>query len=89
MARSLETSLYLSVGSKILLTNSIYQLADFGSRYTGPTFFPGDETRRGWVPDHPVTTTWYTPRSTPGQYDKHTCIMFPLRLAWAWTIWKA
>eukprot|EP00957_Ditylum_brightwellii_P057134 4329672-Ditylum_brightwellii.AAC.1 len=64
-------------------------MVDFGSQYTGATFFPADETRRGWDPVHPITASWYTPISAPGQYDKHTRTMFPLRLAWAWTVWKA
>eukprot|EP00957_Ditylum_brightwellii_P136072 10377558-Ditylum_brightwellii.AAC.2 len=51
-------------------------------------FFPDDETRRGYVPVYPVTATWYNPSRTPGQYNKHTHPMFPLRFAWAWTIWK-
>eukprot|EP00957_Ditylum_brightwellii_P076276 5797790-Ditylum_brightwellii.AAC.1 len=64
-------------------------VVDFGSQHTGSTFCPDDETRRGWVPVHLITATWYTPNRTPGQYDDHTCTMFSLRLAWAWTIWKA
>ena len=64
-------------------------MVDFVSQYTGTTFFPDDETRRGWVPVHTMTASWYTPNGTPGQYDEHTRTMFPLRLAWAWTIWKA
>eukprot|EP00957_Ditylum_brightwellii_P056420 4276755-Ditylum_brightwellii.AAC.1 len=64
-------------------------MVDFGSQYTGATVFPDDETRRGWVPVHTITASWYTPNGTPGQYDEHTHTMFPLRLAWAWTVWKA
>eukprot|EP00957_Ditylum_brightwellii_P088543 6744124-Ditylum_brightwellii.AAC.1 len=64
-------------------------MIDFGSQYIGSTFFPDDKTRRGWVPVHPIAASWYTPSSTPGQYDEHTHTMFPLRLAWAWTVWKA
>eukprot|EP00957_Ditylum_brightwellii_P147947 11265303-Ditylum_brightwellii.AAC.1 len=64
-------------------------MVDFRSQYTGPTYFPDDKTTRGWVPIHPVTATWYTPNRTPGQYNKHIRTMFSLRLAWAWTIWKA
>eukprot|EP00957_Ditylum_brightwellii_P006106 462041-Ditylum_brightwellii.AAC.1 len=95
MARSLKTSLYFSVGYKMLLIINICQLASlcngstgivkdilyennvylshipkfiivvFGSQYNGPTFFPDDETRRGLVPVHPATATWYTPIKTP------------------------
>eukprot|EP00957_Ditylum_brightwellii_P012428 938984-Ditylum_brightwellii.AAC.1 len=64
-------------------------MVDLGSQYTDTTFFPDDETRRVWVPIHPITATWYTLNRTPGQYDEHTHTMLPLRLARAWTIWKA
>eukprot|EP00957_Ditylum_brightwellii_P147685 11246547-Ditylum_brightwellii.AAC.1 len=64
-------------------------MVDFGSQYNGATFFTGDETRKDWVPVHPITAFWYTQSSTPGQYDEHSHTMFPLRLAWAWTVWKA
>eukprot|EP00957_Ditylum_brightwellii_P168066 12794789-Ditylum_brightwellii.AAC.1 len=64
-------------------------MIDFGSQYTGTTFFPDDGTRKSWVSVHPVTANSYTPSRTPGQYDEHTCTTFPLRLAWSWTIWKA
>ena len=65
---------------------------DFGSGYTGPPFFPGDDypDRRGWVPVHPMTASEYTlSRSEEIGYKEHTRTMLPLRLAWAWTIWKA
>eukprot|EP00957_Ditylum_brightwellii_P009231 698484-Ditylum_brightwellii.AAC.1 len=52
-------------------------------------FFSDDETRRGWAPVHTITASWYAPNGTPGQYDEHTCTMFPSRLAWAWAVWKA
>ena len=61
---------------------------DFGEKYKGPSFFPNDEMRRGWVPVHPFTAKeWtYTSNST---YQEHTRTMLPLKLAWAWTVWKA
>eukprot|EP00957_Ditylum_brightwellii_P034107 2585067-Ditylum_brightwellii.AAC.1 len=68
---------------------SKFIMVDFGSHYIGTTFFPDDETRRDWVPVYPVTATWYTPSSIPDQYDEHIHTMFPLRLAWDWTLWKA
>eukprot|EP00957_Ditylum_brightwellii_P157456 11983720-Ditylum_brightwellii.AAC.1 len=61
-------------------------MVDFGSQYNGAIFFPDDEIRKGWVPVHPITASWYTPNSTPDQYDEHACTMLPLRLAWAWTV---
>ena len=52
--------------------------------YTGPSFFPQEnEARKKWVPISPVTANDYctgTPLSR---------IMSPIKLAWAWTIWKA
>eukprot|EP00957_Ditylum_brightwellii_P071454 5431583-Ditylum_brightwellii.AAC.1 len=74
--------------ASILLNNASpshlpkFIIVDFGSEYTGATFFPDDETRRDWVPAvHPITASWYTPNRTPGQYDEHTRPMFPLRFA--------
>eukprot|EP00957_Ditylum_brightwellii_P037454 2833169-Ditylum_brightwellii.AAC.1 len=64
-------------------------MVDFGSQYTGTIFSLMMKQERGWVPVHLVIATWYTPSRTPGQYDEHACTMFPLRLALAWTIWKA
>ena len=63
---------------------------DFGDKYSGPSFFPNDEDRSGWVPIHPMTATEYTSSKTsPTGYVEHSRTMLPLRLAWAWTIWKA
>lgn len=56
---------------------------DFGEQYTGPTFFENDPDRRGWVPIHPTEASW-----KQGDED-FSRKMFPLRLSWAWTIWKA
>lgn len=56
---------------------------DFGDQYTGPSFFEGDDDRQGWVPIHPIEASW-----SIGE-DDHSRKMFPLRLSWAWTIWKA
>eukprot|EP00957_Ditylum_brightwellii_P092402 7035909-Ditylum_brightwellii.AAC.1 len=54
-------------------------MVHFGSQYTGTTFFPDDETRKGWVPVHPVMATQYTSSRAPGQYDEHTCTIFLLK----------
>ena len=63
---------------------------DFGANYKGDSFFPDDESRRGWVPIHPMTAKEHTNSTTaPEGYEEHTRTMLPLRLAWAWTIWKA
>ena len=50
----------------------------------GPTFFPENESRKQWVPIYPITGEDY---SVAGKSLSRT--MLPLRLAWAWTIWKA
>jgi hypothetical protein len=60
---------------------------DFGAKYKGPSFFPDDESRKGWVPVHPFTATEWTHTSSGG-YQEHSRTMLPLRLAWAWTVWK-
>ena len=53
-------------------------------------FLPNDISRKGWVPVYPVTNKTWTP-SVRGQngYVEHTRKMLPLKLCWAWTIWKA
>ena len=63
---------------------------DFGAGYTGPSFFrPELVERRGWVPIQPVTVTIRTPcSSSPSGYVESSKRMLPLRLSWAWTIWK-
>jgi len=65
-----------------------YVWVDFGETYTGPTFFPGNEARRGWFPVQPMTAT-EVQYGRGGQRQEATRTMLPLRLAWAWTVWKA
>jgi hypothetical protein len=60
---------------------------NFGAKYKGPSFLPDDESRKGWVPVHPFTATEWTHTSSGG-YQEHSRTMLPLRLAWAWTVWK-
>jgi ATP-dependent DNA helicase PIF1 len=66
---------------------------DFGSDYTGPTFFsPGDPdhcTKRGWVPIPPATAQAFTRGGNKADWVTHERRMIPLRLAWSWTVWKA
>jgi ATP-dependent DNA helicase PIF1 len=62
---------------------------DFDKQYTGPSFFPGDESRRGWVPIAPVTEYTFSKKAQSSDWAEHNRTMLPLRLAWAWTIWKA
>jgi PIF1-like helicase/Helitron helicase-like domain at N-terminus len=67
-----------------------YVWVDVGNDYKGPMYFPGNEERRGWVPVHPMTASEYTASSKDsGALNKNERTMLPLRLAWAWTIWKA
>jgi hypothetical protein len=65
---------------------------DFGSDYTGPTFFPEDPdhcTKRGWVPIAPTTAKAFTRDGNKADWVTHERRMLPLRLAWSWTVWKA
>ena len=62
---------------------------DFGDEYDGPSFFPRNPTRKGWVPVIRLTKDHFTTSRSGSTYDTHTRSMIPLRLAWAWTIWKA
>jgi ATP-dependent exoDNAse (exonuclease V) alpha subunit len=70
-----------------------YVWVNFGNSYRGPSFF--DETnreRRGWVPVYPITSSVFK-RGTDKKGSTKTIelsrTMLPLRLAWAWTFWKA
>ena len=63
-------------------------IVDFGDGYNGPSFFPLDDERKSWVPIFPVTSDWSTV-SPHGESSRHSRTMFPLRLCYAWTIWKA
>ena len=45
--------------------------------------------RKGWVPVQPKRAVWWTPKLNAKGYDEHSCTMLPLKLCWAWTIWKA
>jgi len=55
--------------------------------YTGPTFFKNNPARCKWVPIFPQTVTDFL--YSQGKYVSIARIMLPIRLAWAWTIWKA
>jgi hypothetical protein len=71
----------------IIYDDDTFVWLDFGCAYTGPSFFPNDDERKGWVPVHPYTE-WRKANNTEG-YSEHTRRQMPLRLAWAWTAWKA
>ena len=67
---------------------------DFGAEYKGKSFFPNDISRKGWFPIFPVTNKAYstTKRGEKGFGDKgfteHSRTMLPIKLCWAWTVWK-
>ena len=63
---------------------------DFGHNYHGPSFFLNDQEgeRRGWVPISPMSVTKYVRKTNSVQETSLTRTMIPLKLAWAWTIWK-
>jgi hypothetical protein len=48
-----------------------------------------DPSRRGWVPIPPITELSYSKRAQASDGAEHSRTMLPLRLSWAWTIWKA
>ncbi len=52
--------------------------------YAGPTFFPENGSRKQWVLIYPIRGEAFY---VAGKSLSTT--MLPLRLAWAWTIWKA
>ena len=56
---------------------------DFGEGYSGPSFFPNKPERRGWFPVEPLRAS----EKIGGKESSRT--MLPLRLSWAWTIWKS
>ena len=63
---------------------------DFGENYTGSVnFFPNNPERRGWVPIPPIKATCCTVSGNSNGLMESTRTMLPLRLAYAWTIWKA
>ena len=60
---------------------------DFDDKYYGPPFFNNVE-QRGWVPISPISLNEYVRRANSDQETVLTRTMIPLKLAWAWTIWK-
>lgn len=67
-----------------------YIIVDFPS-YTGPSFFEEDNIdKRCWVILLPVTAKWkYNFADHEHRNSMCSRTMFPIRLAWAWTPWKA
>lgn len=65
-----------------------FVMVDFGSKYTGPSFFPDDTSRRGWVPISPFKETCGKQKG-PDRWIELSREMLPLRLSWAMTAWKS
>lgn len=62
-------------------------IVDFGDTYVGEPFFDDDDSKKEWVPIFPTTAEWET---VEGDSRKtHARTMIPLRLSYAWTIWKS
>ena len=66
----------------------ILVMVDFGEAYNGPSFFPDDIEKRGWVPI-PTFTARFSKYNKDQVRIDYTREMMPMKLAWAWTIWKA
>ncbi len=62
---------------------------DFCKGYTGPSYFPNHPARKGWVPLHSMRVEAYTLDAERGDWITRSRTMFPLRLSYATTIWKA
>jgi len=68
-------------------------IVDFGEYYIGPPLFGPDEpasaenpnpvSKKGWVSIEPITAEW------SDDAKAHSRTMLPLKLSWAWTVWKA
>jgi ATP-dependent exoDNAse (exonuclease V) alpha subunit len=67
-----------------------YVIVDFGDSYKGRPFFGDDPDKAGWVPIFPETHEWQSQDSTNvNEMASHSRTMLPIRLCYAWTIWKA
>ena len=70
-----------------------FVIVDFGSAYKGPKYFDtpeGETTRDNWVPIFPVTIAWNVQRSGVNETNEtYSRTMLPIKLSYAWTIWKA
>ena len=67
-----------------------YVIVDFGDSYKGKPLFGDDTDKAGWVPIFPETHEWQSQNSTNLiEMAKHSRSMLPIRLCYAWTIWKA
>ena len=101
LTSNLNTSVGLNNGSVGIVKDIVFKpgvsppelpffiWVDFGAAYTGESFFGDDEGRKGWFPIKPVTFCHSTFNATTDKVVNHSRTMVPLRLSWAWTIWKS
>jgi hypothetical protein len=101
MTQNVSAKLGLVNGSQGIVKDLIYEpgkntpslpkfvWVDFGEAYKGTTFFPKDKSRKGWFPVLPKTVPYdhYTGRKA--EKITYSRTMLPLRLCYAWTVWKA
>ena len=64
-----------------------YIVIDFPS-YDGPNFFNDDE-KRNWVILKSETVTWNPNHKYDDSHNRCSIQQYPIRLASAWTLWKA
>jgi hypothetical protein len=57
-------------------------------KYTGPPFFGNESSRAGYIPIFPQCNNWSTPSSSNSNLTSRSWTMLPIRLCYAWTIWK-
>ena len=67
-----------------------YAWVDFGEQQAGETLFYENDKRGGWFPVHPAESKhWTKNNSKDGGCKEHTRKTLPIKLCWAWVIWKA
>ena len=62
------------------LTNYVW--VEFNDQYKGPTYLPNYESWSGWVYVHSINTIWWSRADTNNGYNKHGCMIAPLKLCW-------
>jgi len=62
-------------------------MVDFGDDYTGPPL-NDDHTLSRIVPIYPKEVTWQSPGGEGGTLRSDSRTMLPLKLSFAWTMWK-
>ena len=57
--------------------------------YDGPNFFDNDNSKKHWVILKPELAEWVPSHKEDNSKNVCSIKQFPIRLAWAWTPWKA